>query len=108
MVAVVLAALLFWVGVFMIYFTAQGVSPFAFFAGRFEPYDPALGRWKEIGSDADSGLLCEQRLLLPEGREGASFLVRQTRYRDPETRAVTRVGPAQRIPRRRIGRGSKG
>jgi len=105
MVAVVLAALVFWSCVFLIYFTARGVSPSEFFAGRYEPYDPRLAQWQKAGKLPGSGLLCEQRLLLPEAREAASYLERQTRYRDPTTLAVVRVDASQRVRRRRIGRG---
>jgi len=104
LVAVVLAALLFWACVFLVYFTSQGLSPLEFFAGRYAPYDPELGRWQETGHDERSGLLREQRLLLPDGREGASHLLLQVRYRDPETRQITVVEPSQRVPRRRVGR----
>ena len=104
MVAVVLAALLFWTCVFLIYFAAQGVSPLEFFAGRYEPHSPELAQWRETGRDERSGLLREQRLLLPDGREGASHLLLQVRYRDPGTRRITAVEPSQRVPRRRVGR----
>jgi hypothetical protein len=103
-VAVVLTALFFWMCVFLIYFTAQGVSPLEFFAGRYEPYDPALGRWQETGRDEDSGLLREERLLLPDGRESASHLLLQVRYREPDTRSITVVEPSRRVNRRRVGR----
>jgi hypothetical protein len=103
-VAVVLAALIFWICIFLIYFAAQGVSPLEFFAGHYEPHDPELGRWKETGRDEDSGLVREQRLLLPDGRESAAHLLLQVRYRDPETRQISAVEPAQRVPRRRVGR----
>src|SRR3954469_23543724 len=101
MVAVVLAALLFWLCVFMIYFTSQGVSPIDFFAGPYAPHDAELAQWKETGQD-EGGLLREPRLLLPEGRESARYLERQPRYRDPRTRAILRTEPAVRVPRRRI------
>jgi len=103
-VAVVLTALFFWTCVFLIYFTAQGLSPLEFFAGRYEPYDPALARWQETGRDEHSGLLREQRLLLPDGREGAPHLLLQIRYRDPDTRAITVTEPLRRVTRRRVGR----
>jgi hypothetical protein len=105
MVAVVLAALLFWGCVFMIYFTARGVSPSEFFAGSYEPYDPKLAQWQQTSKDPRSGLLCEQRWLLPDARERASYLERQTRYRDPTTLAILRIDASQRVPRRRLGRG---
>jgi len=92
----------------MIYFTAQGVSPIAFFAGRYESYDPSLAQWKEVSKDEQSGLVREQRLLLPDGKENASYLVLQIRYRDPETRQISVVEPARRIPRRRVGRNNGG
>jgi hypothetical protein len=103
-VAVVVAALLFWCCVFMIYFTAQGVSPVAFFAGRYESYDVSLAEWREVSKDELSGLLREQRWLLPEGREDSSYLELQTRYRDPATRRIALIEASRRIPRRRVGR----
>jgi len=105
MVAVVLAALGFWSCVFLIYFTSRGVSPSEFFAGRYEPYDPRLAQWQKADQLLGSELLCEQRLLLPEARQDASYLERQTRYRDPTTLAIVRVDASQRVRRRRIGRG---
>jgi len=93
-----------WTCVFMVYFTAQGVSPVAFFAGGYEPYDPALAQWKELSRDEHSGLVREQRLLLPNGDGGASYLELQIRHRDPATRRIEVVEPPRRIPRRRVGR----
>jgi hypothetical protein len=98
---VVAAALLFWVGVFMVYFTAAGTTPLEFFFGAFEPPPADLGQWKEAGLDPNTSVLREERYLLPGGR-GARHLVLQVRWRDPGTRQIVRVAPDQRIVRRRV------
>ncbi len=101
MVAVVVAALLFWACVFAVYFTARGISPLDFFAGAYEPYDPQLARWQARGMDAVTGLLREERFLLPRGRERASYLEHQVRYRDPSRQTIERVEPVRRVRRKR-------
>ena len=100
-IPVVAAALLFWVCVFMVYFTAAGTTPREFFFGRFQAPPEDLGRWKEVASDEDSSLLREERCLLPDGK-GSSHLVQQVRYRDPVTRKIVRIGLEKRIVRRRV------
>jgi hypothetical protein len=105
-IPVVAVALLFWVCVFMIYFTSAEKTPLEFFFGRYEPPPADLGSWKTAGFDS-AGLICEERWLLPEGSSNASYLVRQVRYRNPATRAIVRVEPEQRVPRRRLGRGGR-
>ncbi len=105
--AVVLIALLFWVGVFLVYFTAQGLTPGEFFFGRYEKLPDDLGTWREGGVDEKSGLLVEERLLLPGDRPKASFLLRQVRFRDPATRTIVRVEAEQRVPRRRVSARSR-
>lgn len=101
MVAVVLGALMFWACVFTVYFTAQGISPVEFFAGAYEAYDPELGRWRVCDADTSTGLVKEERFLLPDGRERAHFLEHQVRHRDPVTQAIALVEPPRRIRRRR-------
>ena len=100
-VPVVAAALLFWACVFMIYFTSAGTTPLEFFLGRYErPED--LGIWKQCGVDPQLDLVREERVLLPDGRAQASYLMLQVRFRDPHTGAIVRVEPEQRLPRRRV------
>jgi hypothetical protein len=99
---VVLSALLFWAAVFMIFFTSQGTSPIEFFFGRYEPVPRDVGTWRETGTDERTGLLREERLLLPNGNPSASRLLRQVRYRDPATREIARVEPEQSVRRRRV------
>lgn len=101
MVAVVAAAALFWMGVFAIYFAAQGVSPLEFFIGAYESYDPELGRWRAVGTDQASDLVREERFLLPDGLASASCLEHQVRYRDRATQSIVRVEPPLRVRRRR-------
>jgi hypothetical protein len=102
-IPVVAVALLFWVCVFMIYFTSAETTPIDFFFGRYEAPPADLGTWKNAGVDA-TGLICEERCLLPEGRVSASYLLHQVRYRDPITRGIVRVEPERRLARRRTGR----
>lgn len=100
---VVAIALLFWAAVFMICFTSLGTTPLDFFLGRYE-VPPELGAWKAGTEDTADGLLREERWLLPEGRASSGYLLLQVRYRDPVTRAIVRIAPEQRVPRRRVGR----
>jgi hypothetical protein len=100
--AVVAAALLFWVCVFGIYFTAQGISPLDFFFGAFVPHDPQLAQWRPIGKDPQSGLLREERLLLPEGQPKSRYLERQVRHRDPVTERIVLVEPPSQVRRERV------
>jgi hypothetical protein len=105
-VLVVACALLFWVCVFLIYFTSVETTPTEFFFGRYEPPPADLGTWKDAGVDA-AGLICEERCLLPEAGMRASYLLRQVRYRDPTTRSIVRVEPERRQRRRRMGRAAR-
>lgn len=106
---VVFIALLFWAGVFTIYLTAQGTTPLEFLFGRYEPLPDDLGKWRtttepgeeRAGSEARD-LVREERLLLPDGRAGAAYLLRQVRYRDAVTGEVVRVEPEGRERRRRV------
>lgn len=99
MVAVVAGALLFWVFVFFIYFTAQGISPLEFFLGAYQPHDPELARWRAAGTEAQSGFAREERLLLLEGK--SAYLEHQVRYRDPATERIVKVDPARKVRRPR-------
>jgi len=99
---VVLAALLFWICVFAVYFTSQGTTAGEFLFGKYEPLPDDIGVWKQIHGDQTLGLIQEERLLLPGGRTGAGHLLYQVRYRDPATRDIVRVEPERRIRRRRI------
>ena len=100
-IPVVAAALVFWVCVFMVYFTAAGTTPREFFLGAYEAPPPDLGHWKEVAVDVAAGLLREERYLLPDGERSRCF-VQQTRYRDQQTRKIVRIEPEKRVPRRRV------
>jgi hypothetical protein len=99
---VILSALLFWAAVFTVYFAMQGMTPLEFLLGRYEPLPPGLGTWSELGVDATTGWLKEERLLLPGGAASARYLLHQSRYRNPATGAIEEVEPERRIPRRRV------
>lgn len=101
MVAVIGAAALFWLCVFAAYLTAQGISPLEFLIGARRPFDPSLAHWKVTGVEHPSGLIREERFLLPEGRQDASYLEHQVRYRDPTSRGIVKVESTKRVPRRR-------
>lgn len=98
---VVFTALLFWVCVFLVVFTAQGTTPFDYFFGRYEELPPDLGVWKDFGIDSKTGLSREERWLLPGGQDSAR-LVRQVRYRNAVTHAIIEVEPEVRVRRRRV------
>jgi len=107
MALVVIIALLFWGGVFVVLFTEQGITLVEFFLGRYEPPPSDLGIWKELGSDEQSGLLREERFLLPRGNPSAGQMLHQIRYRDPVMGVIVRVEPERRVRRRRVSaRGS--
>jgi hypothetical protein len=99
---VVFMAVLFWCGVFMIFFAAQGTTPWDFFLGGFEPPPSHIGTWVESGVDGTSGLVREERFLFPQGDENASVLLHQVRYRNSETQEIVRVEPERRVRRRRV------
>lgn len=90
----------------MVYFTSHGTTPIDFFLGRYE-LPPDLGTWKATGKDADGRFVREERCVLPSERPNAGHFLRQVRYRDPLTRAIVRVEPEQKVPRRRVGRASR-
>lgn len=99
---VVLIALIFWAGVFTVFFTSKGVTAGEFFFGRYEPLPDDASRWTEKGIDPASGLLREERLLLPNGDPAAAHLLLQVRHRHPTTRAIIAVDPERRLRRRRV------
>jgi hypothetical protein len=99
---VVFTALVFWAALFGIFFAAQGTSALELLFGRYEAPPEHLNQWLEIGVEKPSGLLRQERLLFPPGREDGPFLVRQVRFRDPNNRATVRVSPEERVPRRRV------
>jgi len=99
---VVFAALVFWAGVFLVFFASQGTTPLEFLFGKFEPLPDDLNQWHEAGVEPGSSLVREQRLVLPAGRSDGPILLRQSRYRDPSTGQIVRVAPEERVRRRRI------
>lgn len=99
---VVFLAVAFWCAVFMVFFTADGTTPWDFFLGRFETPPSDLGTWRESGSDESSPLLREERFLFPGGDANARVLIHQVRYRDRVTEEVVRVEPEKRVRRRRV------
>lgn len=71
--------------------------------GVLEPLPPQMGEWVEQELKSSDGLVVEQRYLHPEstGFSGPKIL-RQVRYRHPETREIVRVDPEQVVKRKRI------
>jgi len=99
---VVFTALVFWAAVFAAFFTSQGSSVFEFFLGRYETPPEHLNTWRDLEIEQPSGLLRQERLLFPAGRQQGRFLIRQVRYRDPISKAIVRVAPEERVRRRRV------
>ena len=99
---VVFTALVFWAAIFGIFFTSQGTSALEFLLGRYEPPPEHLNTWRDTGIDEASGLLRQERVLFPPGREGGPFLLRQVRYRDPGRKQIVRVDAEERVRRRRV------
>ena len=104
-VFVVLSALVFWAGVFAVYFVSQGTSPLEYLLGQLEPLPEDLAQW--TARVDETGLVREERLMLPSRRPNSPVLVRQIRYRDPTTREIVRVEPEQRVKRRRVRSSSR-
>jgi hypothetical protein len=99
---VVFAALVFWAGVFAIFFTSQQTTLTEFLFGRYEPLPEDLNQWNEAGVEDASGLVREQRLVLPSGRSDSPILLRQVRYRDPSSGKIVRTEPEERVRRKRV------
>jgi hypothetical protein len=100
-VPLVLTAILFWGAIFLVFFSAEGTSPLDFLLGAYEPLPDDLGEWRKLGPDEPSGLLREERWLLPGTDARASSLVRQVRFRHPETGTIVEVAPETLVPRGR-------
>jgi hypothetical protein len=98
---VVFTALVFWAAVFSAFFTSQGSSVVEFLLGRFEPPPDHLNTWRDMGIEQPSGLLRQERLIFPDGRESSPVLLRQVRFRDPVSKEIVRIAPEERVPRRR-------
>ena len=99
---VVFTALVFWAAAFSIFFASQGTTLLEFLFGRYEAPPEHLNSWRDMGVEHPSGLLRQERLLFPPGRQSGSVLLRQVRYRDPATREIVRVAPEERVQRRRV------
>lgn len=99
---VVFTALVFWAAMFATFFTSQGTSALEFLLGRYEAPPDHLNRWLDVGIEQPSGLLRQERVLFPTGRQDGAFLLRQVRYRDPSSKQIVRVAPEERVRRRRI------
>jgi hypothetical protein len=99
---VVFTALVFWTAVFATFFASQGTSTLEFLFGRFEPPPDHLNTWRDVGTEPSSGLLLQERLLFPDGRQNSPVLLRQVRYRDPISKQIVRVAPEERVRRRRM------
>ena len=99
---VVLVALLFWGAVFAVYFAMQGTTVVEFLLGRYEPLPTDLGKWRELGANPKTGLLREERLLLPNGEPSSAWLLHQVRHRDPGTEDIVEVEPERRVRRQRV------
>jgi len=99
---VVFTALVFWAAVFSVFFASQGTSLLEFLLGRYEPPPDHLNTWLDVGLEPASGLLRQERLLFPPGREGGPVLLRQVRFRDPDSHKIVKVGPEERVRRRRV------
>jgi len=99
---VVFTALVFWAATFSIFFTSQGTTLLEFFLGRYEAPPDHLNTWRDMGVEQPSGLLREERVLFPPGRQNGPVLLRQVRYRAPNSRQIVHVAPEERLRRRRV------
>jgi hypothetical protein len=99
---VVFSALVFWAAVFGTFFTSQGTTVLEFLFGRYEDVPDHLNTWRDMGIEQPSGLLRQERLLFPPGRQSGPLLLRQVRYRDPSSKEIVRIAPEERVRRRRV------
>lgn len=99
MISLVLLVFGFWAVIFLVFFVANGTSASEVFLGELEPLPERLGEWIELASLSSGELVEERHLLLGEGKSGV--LVRQRRFRDPNTREIVRIEPEERVIRRR-------
>ncbi len=105
---VVFTALVFWAAMFAVFFTSQGTSALEFLLGRYEAPPDYLNTWRDMEIEQPSGLLRQERLLFPDGRQDGPVLLRQVRYRDPSSKEIVRVCPEQRVRRRRVSARQRG
>jgi hypothetical protein len=105
---VVFTALVFWGALFGIFFASQGTSVLEFLLGRYEAPPDNLNAWVDVGTEEPSGLLRQERLLFPAGRQGGPILLRQVRFRDPRSNEIVRVSPEERVPRGRVSARTRG
>lgn len=97
----VLCTFAFWGAIFLVFFQAEGKTPWDVFLGEFDPLPEDLGIWlprPDLSVEPDE--LHEERTLLQPGRATGSLL-RQRRIRSRATGEVLRVLSDERIPRRR-------
>jgi len=87
---------------FTVFFTSQGTSALEFLLGRYEAPPDHLNTWLDMGIEQPSGLLRQERLLFPPGRQNGAVLLRQVRYRDPISKAIVRISPEERVRRKRV------
>jgi len=99
---VVFTALVFWAAIFSVFFGSQGTSALEFLLGRYEAPPDHLNTWRDAGIERPSGLLRQERLLFPAGRQDGPVFVLQVRFRDPSSNAIVRVAPEERVRRRRV------
>ena len=93
---------------FAIFFTSQGTSALEFLLGRYEAPPDHLNSWRDAELEQSSGLLRQERLLFPAGRQDGPVLLRQVRYRDPISKKIVRVAPEERVRRRRVSARTRG
>ena len=71
--------------------------------GQLEPLPPHLGQWLEVDTELAESRIKEVRHLLSESTGFAGpRLIRQVRYRDPDSHEILEIEPEERIKRKRI------
>ena len=100
MLPLVCVVVLFWVGIFVVAFAAQGSSIADFLLGRRPPLPSDLGRWIDVGVQND-GRMRQERRLLPGGRGDPSCLILQVRFVDLDSGEIVAVLPERREARPR-------
>lgn len=93
---------------FAVFFTSQGTSVLEFLLGRYEAPPDHLNSWRDSKIEESSGLLRQERILFPAGRQDGPVLLRQVRYRDLISNEIVRVAPEERVRRRRVSARTRG
>lgn len=92
------------IGVYLLFIFSQVPGAAEQRLGVLEALPADLGQWKADAEPTPEGLVREVRHLFHEGSGllSSGKLVRQVRYRDPNSGEIVRVDPEEIVKRRRV------